>query len=144
MSIEGTCVHLMAMTISPMFVSLILWKLASLRGRPWLYALLDGKDDIDLAGAGRTEVRRHHLGLAGVAFAAQDAEQHRRVVHHPFAVALRCVLRQHAAEGLPVSLFPQLDDVVIDGFQERVPDLVQELLGHAVLGEAVGQRTGGK
>ena len=34
--------------------------------------------------------------------------------------------------------------MVIDRFEKRVPDLVHELLGNAVLGEAVRQRTGGE
>src|SRR5450830_1186646 len=82
---------------------------------PWVAreCVSEGENGVDLARAGTAERLSDDLGRFVVFRSAEQAQEHRGVVHLAFAEAVLGVVREHRAELLEATLFPHFDHVQV-------------------------------
>src|SRR5450830_986195 len=113
---------------------------------PWVARerVSEGENGVDLASTGTAEGLGQHFHRLVVFRAAEQAEEHGRVVHLAFAEAMLCVVREHRAEFLEAALLPHLDHVQVHLLVELTGPVMNVGFGFAVIGETVRQRPRGQ
>src|SRR5450830_1630873 len=113
---------------------------------PWVAreCVSEGENGVDLARAGTAERLSDDLGRFVVFRSAEQAQEHRGVVHLAFAEAVLGVVREHRAELLEATLLPHFDHVQVHLLVELTGPVVDVGFGFAVIREPVGQRARGQ
>ncbi|ABX21780.1 hypothetical protein SARI_01897 [Salmonella enterica subsp. arizonae serovar 62:z4,z23:-] len=102
------------------------------------------ENGVNLPGPGAGEQVGDKFYLAVVFVPAQHSQQHYRVMHVAFAVAVVGVLRQHGAELLEFPLAPQLDHAFVHLMIELAGVAVHPLFRPLVVNKTMRQRTAGE